>query len=108
MNASLSLLISTVKIAIQDMIVKDRSETYTDPIRNVKKLVSSQVSERTKCTENSSPFAHSKRISAQNLTMRCCVDIKGHKSVDVVVDVRKIHEGGSMKNSDHSANNIFL
>ena len=40
--------------------------------------------------------------------MRISVDIEGHESVDIVIDMRKIHEGGSMEDSNHSTNHIFL
>jgi len=107
-NACLSLLVASVKVAVEDVVVKDCSEADTDSIRDIQKLISSEIGQRTKCAENSCPFTHGECVSAHDLGMRSGIDVEGHEGVDVVVDVRKIHESCGMADGDDSADHIFF
>ena len=108
MNTSLSLLIVPVKLTIQYVVVENCSKSDTDFVRNIKKLISPKICKNAKRTKNTSPLAYLHRIHLQQLWLRNAVDVQGHKRIDVIVDIGKIHERSSMQDGNASTVYVFF
>lgn len=58
MDTSLGILVSSIKIVMQDMAVQNSPEPHTDTIGDIQKLISTKIGQSSKRTKNASPLAY--------------------------------------------------
>ena len=108
MHAGLRVLVSSVKIIVEDVAVKDTPEPDADPVGDVQKLVPSEVGQSAQRAEYSRPFAHLHRVGLQHCLSARFADFERHESVDVVVDIGQVHEGACVQQRDHAAEGVLF
>lgn len=108
MDAGLSILVSSIKIVMQYMTVQNSPKAHADAIRDVKKLISTNIGQSSKRTENTCPLGYFYGICLKQDVFGHLTDFESHEGVDVLVDIGQVHEGGSMEQGNGPTVHVFL